>query len=1105
MNLAGFSVKRPVTITIAVLAVLLFGAISLVRLGLDLLPDLDFPVAVVVTAYPNADPETVENTVTKLVEGAVRTVPDVRNVTSVSRENISVVITEFNWGTDLDTATGEVSARLDALSFQLPEDAGRPMVLRFDPTQLPVAILGVGGEGGLAAVTRKVEETVKPALEAVDGVASVSISGAATPVIDIVYDSKRLSEYGLTPGVIHQLIGFQNTSLPAGPLTDGGVRYICRVGTELSSAEDIGRLVVGVRPPMITTPIGKGAAGVPPLPTILGMMVPQFIRVRDVAEVRETYREPEGYTRINGRPGLIVNVMKAADENTVLVANRVRAALEAVKKDVPELDIGYVMDQSKFIESSLSNLAVSGLFGGLLAMAVIFAFLRNYRPTLIIGVAIPLSVMVTFVLMYFGHLTLNLMTLGGLALGIGMLVDNSIVVLENIYRRRQLGEGAEAAAEAGTGEVGMAITASTATTLAVFLPVAFISGMAAQLFEELALTVAFSLLASLLVAMTAVPMLASRFVRLVPSGRAQISSRLPHERALEWCLDHKPVVFAATGAVVAAAAAAIPWLGLEFLPPIDTGELTVDISYPAGTPVGTVDRLARQVEDLLLDMPEVRMVSAQVGASGDEDLMAVFASMPPHKAKLHLQLVDRTRRRRSAGQIAAAVRAKAGRLLAAHPEAEIAVSSAGAMGQAGPLAGMTSETMTVEIKGPSYDVLQKLAGRLVDGLKRAPGVAEVASSLEDTQPVLFMDVSPSRAVLSGLTAGQVGFSVRAAVSGLKVTEIRRDGVSIPVIVRPREQEISGLEALKNMNIGSGLGLMPFAGGSGSLADVMVAGGFAGAGPGAQGAKGIFGAKAEGAGGAEAQNAAGTFRGVTLGGISEPRVVPGPLSILRENGQRVVTVTASLSGIDLRTAERLARRVISGIDVPEGYSVALGGVHRLMADSFADLELALALAVVLVYMVMAVQFESLLYPLIVMFTVPLAAIGAILGLLATKVNLGITGLIGMVMLAGIVVNNGIVLVDCMNRLRQQGLTAREAALSAGKVRLRPVLMTSLTTILGLLPLALGFGDAAELEVPLAVTVIGGLLTSTLLTLFVVPALYEVFTGPAETIRDPEGRR
>jgi len=1094
MQVARLAVRRPTLMLMIGLAIAVFSAVAVPRLGLDLLPKLNLPVLGVVTIYPNADPEAVEQAVAKPVESLVRTIAGLDQVHTIAVENASITIAQFRWGTNLDAAAQELTDRLKQVRMTLPDGAQDPTVLRLDPTQMPVMMLGISGNMSPAELTGRVEADIQPLLEQTPGVARVNIMGGTRREIQVLYDPDKLEQYGLSPSLLTQIIQFQNMSVPVGNIRKDGKEYPARVGSRLASVDELKGLVVGMRPQTAAdNPLGA-----------FGFLVPQFLTLGDVAEVQDGFESSGGFTRVNGQPAVLVAINKESEVNTVVVARSLSRTLARLTEEHKDLQVTTIFDQSQFIQLSIRDVSVNALIGGLLAMLVIFLFLRDVWSTLVIGLAIPLSVLVTGIFMYFGGLTINLMSLGGLALGIGMLVDNSIVVLESIFRHYQLGEERVEAAVRGTGEVLAAITGSTLTTLAVFLPVVFVGGIAGELFRELALTVSMALTASLLVSATFVPLLASRGLGRGQAagqgenqgegqaggqgggqGRVQLAGvggrvawfdrlQRAYGRVLDWSLVHRPHLVGGLAALAAFTAVLVPFMGTEFIPRIDMGQFSVDVELPVGSPPEETDRLAREVEKLVAAIPEVESFSTQVGTGGGSDFISQLTGMPGNQGTLTVTLRPKAERRRSTAAVVGELREKVAGLAQRFPEASISISDEAQV--AGAFGSFLGRQVTVEIRGFDAQAMAEVGREVVERLRKTGGLTDIRASQDEVRPMLVLAPERTRLLLGGLTSAQLGMGVRDALVGAQAGYVVVDGGVVPVVVRAALSAPS-LETVEDLRVaGSNLGGM------------MAGGGSAGA-VGAEAAS--MGAASAGASGATAtRGMAGlTPSYVRVRSVVEAEEHPSPLTIERLDGQRILTVNATPVDGNIGAASNRVEKALAGISLPPGVSVRLGGVTELMRDSFADLWLALILSIILVYMVMAAQFESLRHPLVIMLTVPLAAIGAILATAAAGATISIISLVGLIILTGIAVNNGIVLVDYANQLRRQGMSPLAAVRQAGRVRLRPVLMTAITTIVGLFPLAFSSGEGAEIDKPLALAVMGGLLATTFLTLFFIPMLWE----------------
>lgn len=1016
------AVRRPVATVMAMLVVVLLGAVSLAGLRLDLLPNLNAPVAVLITEFRGASAEEVRALVTEPLEAAAATTPGLSELSSFSQDNVAVVVARFAWGTNMAEARQDLAERVERTL--LPDGASKPQVMKFDPTQAPILEYAVTGDRPLPELTALVRDVVKPRLESLAGVAAAQLTGGLDREVAVELDPDRLAAFGLDQAAVAAVIGASNLTLPAGTVRRDDLAPPLRVTGKLGDVAALEALVVGFRAPAPpAAPPGGLTAGRPPPP------VP--VRLGDVATVTDGFADRISASRLNGRDAVGLSILREGDANTVLVARAVRRELEELRQDYPDLIFVAASDQADFIEVSLRGLSVGLLQGGAIAVAVLFVFLRSVRSTIIIGLAIPFSVVATFVLLYFRGLTLNIMTVGGLALGVGMLVDNAIVVLESIYRQLQLGRPPAEAAMIGTEDVASAITASTLTTVVVFLPVVYVGGLTGELFKELALTVTFALLASLAVAVTVIPMLASRVLRAPRRGRH--APRAPaswYVRVLRAALRRRLLVVAVAAATLLAAVNLVPAIGTEFLPVVDEGTFGIDLEMPSGTDLDRTVAAVARVEAVLRTIPEVAVVHSLVGRSeGAASFRRGMAGGGTAAAEIIVRLVPEAERDRSTADVLAEVRRRAAAVPGPVRLGYNLLSSLTLAGAGG------SNVLDLYVAAPDPGALADATGRIVAAVAAVPGMVGVTSSLEAARPEVRLVVDREAALARGLTAAQVAAAVANATRGQVVTRLEAGGASVPVRVRLAREARETEAALLDLALPSPLG-----------------------------------------------------RPVRLGEVAAFEPGLGPVMVARQNQRLSAVVSGLVEGRDLGGATRDAFGAIAALDLPAGVDVSTSGMARLMAEGFRDLRWALVLAVVLVYMIMAAQFESFAYPLVVLVSVPLAVVGVVAGLYLFGMNFGVTAFIGAIMLAGIVVNNAIVLVDATNRRRAEGLETHEALIEAGRIRLRPVVMTALTTMLGLAPMALGLGAGTQLQAPLGVAVIGGLATSTLLTLVVVPVVY-----------------
>ena len=1029
MKLANFSVNRPVAVIMVVLALMMIGAVSLSGLHVDLLPEMELPVAVVITGYTGSAPQEVENMVTRPLEEALGTVGNISSISSMSSMGNSIVIAQFEMGTDMELAALEMREKIDMVKGFLPEGADDPMVIKMDINLMPVLVLGISGERPVQELKAFAEDIIKPQIERLDGVASVEVTGGLTREIQVIVEPERLAAHGLSMSQVIQALQLQNMNLSAGKVTRGGQEMALRVIGEYDEVKQVADTV-------LTTPSGTR------------------LSLKDVARVEDGFKDTTGFSRLGEKPGISITVQKQSGANTVSVVRSTRKALEKLASQFPEgISIFTVMDQAEYIEFSISNVANNLLLGAVLAMLVLFVFLRNFRSTLIIAFSMPISVIATFILIYFGGLNLNMMSLGGLALGVGMMVDCSIVVLENIFRMRETGLDRMEAAKSGANEVAGAITASTLTTVAVFFPIAYVEGIASELFTELALTVSFSLLSSLLVALTLVPMLSSRLLKVNsvgPGGKEDPDNRPKgwvarlmsfsekrfkaldeyYRVLLARCLSHRALTVIVVAALLVGSLALVPAIGAEFIPSMDQGMINVTVELPHGSSLEETDRVVSQVEQAFSVYEEdIELIFSSIGGGGMIGMGGTGGGS--NTGGMYVSLVPLEERKLSTQEVVEGVRQRVENI----PGAEIAVNAQDISSGM----GMSFSPVEISLKGEDLKELERISAEIADLVRNIPGTWDVTTSLEEGQPEIQLVVNREKAGVYGLSAAQIASAVRTAIEGQVATRFRTGSEEIDVRVRLSEGGSKELAEIENLLVDSPLGLM-----------------------------------------------------IPLGEVAEIREVQAPTTIQRSDQVRVVSITAQLQGRYLAAVMgEVQQAVEKNVFLPHGYSVSYGGEFELMTESFADLFLALLMAIALVYMVMAAQFESLLHPLGIMFSIPVEAIGVILALFLTRTPFSVVTFIGVIMLAGIVVNNAIVLVDYINQLRGRGLARDEAILTAGPIRLRPILMTALTTILAMVPLTLGLGEGAELQISMAVAVIGGLTVSTFLTLLLVPVVYSLF--------------
>jgi HAE1 family hydrophobic/amphiphilic exporter-1 len=1025
MNLPGFSVRRPIFTTMVTLILVILGAVSLSRLQIDMLPNIELPTITVRTDYEGASPEVMERLVTQIIEEIVATVPGVEEISSTSSEGQSRIRVAFVWGTDVETAAIDVQGKIEDELGELPEDILRPRIRKFDIASFPVVILGISSHLDPVELTELMEDQIRYRLARIPGVAQVDLWGGFNREVRIGLDPERIKAAGLPLDRVIEAIGDANLDLPAGKIEQGRYEVMLRAPAEFISLDQIRDTVIDQR---------DGAA----------------IRLGQVATVTDTYEKLTRIVRVNGARGLRVAIRKQAKANTVEVSRRILEEIQDINRDFPQIEIVPVTNQGNLIERSLANVAGSVLYGGGLAIVVLLFFLRNIRSTLVISLSIPISLVTSFALIYFGGFTLNLMTLGGLALGVGMMVDSSIVVLENIYRRRA--ENGEAPAEAsveGAREVGPAIFASTITTLVIFLPLIFMRGVSGILFKELAYVIVFALISSLAVALTLVPMLTSRLLaskRQRPKALAVLTSgwgaaahsaytglESAYLHLLGRALNHRLATVLTAAALLGASLLLLPLIGSEFLPPSDEGEVVITGEMEIGTRLELVDRQTRIMEAIVLPaVPEAVASVVSVGATG-------WRADAGAEGEIRISLVPAAQRDRSNVEIAEDLRTLLENRV---PGIQIRVRAPQGQYILDRILG-GDEGLSVEIRGYDLATLDALAGRVVQAIGDVPGITDLDTSLEAGIPQQEVRVDRDKAADLGLSVRDVTELLQTAVAGSKAGDYRTGGNAYRILVQLAEAEKRSMDEILDLTLTT-----------------------------ASGDK------------------------VALRNVVAAQAGRGPILIDRKDQQRRVTVTANVAGRDMGSVAADIQARLDGIPRPEGYALQVAGNYEEQQKAFRELVLSLVLALVLVYMVLACQYESFRDPLVVMLSVPVAVVGVLVTLLATSTTLNVQSFIGCIMLGGIVVNNAILLVDQAGRLVGEGRPTHQALIEAGRRRLRPILMTTLTTILGLLPLALGIGEGADAQAPLARAVVGGLIGSTLITLVLIPAVYSLVHGDTQ---------
>ena len=1086
MKLARFAVERPVTVSMFFLGVILLGFVSLGELSVDLLPDIRYPRLAVVTAYGGAAPEEMETLVTAALESAVSRVPGLRRVESVSKEGISHLSLEFDWGTNMDFAMLHVREQLDAARDGLPEGVEDPRIVTLDPQSKPIMTLVLTGDRALLELKEIAEDLIKPRLEQVEGIGSAEVTGGVEREIAVEVDPAKLALYGLTIEEIAGRIDAFNRNLQGGMIRKGAFKYTLRVVGEFETIAEIADISLRV----------TKSGGV--------------IRLGDVAAVRDVLKERHGITRWNGEESIGLQVRKEAGANTVKATKAARKVLREIRKENPGIGIQVAAEQAGFIETAIGAVKNEIIQGALLAFLILFLFLQEWKTPLIIDTVIPISVIGTFSLMYFSGLTLNLMSLGGLALGVGMLDDCAVVVSENIFRHRTLGKGLREAAVTGTAEVGGAIVSTALTTMVVFLPVVYVRGPAGQLFKDTALTVTYALSASLLVSLTLIGMLQSRRftpaeagegrpwswrwglppvrgrnrrnavlwplralrwllyavfkgIGFVLNGLATFAGRLLkpavhflglpfrpvlravfggfnaaygrfcrfNDRALVWCLDHKVRTLAATLLLFGAAFLLGSTLRRELMPPLQTKAFEIVLKTPVDYSLEQTAAMAGMIETRLGREPAVASVMSQIGVVSG--LEAADPDVSMNSARIHVE-ID------APGRLEGVLETLRG-IMVQYPDLSYRVAKDQSL--LGEFLALGTAEIGLRIKGNDLDRLKTIAGILTARLQAIPGLADVNTNLGEGKPEFRMSVrKDALRKYAGFSPADLGGFLVDAVNGRIATQYNEMEKKFDVRVRAEGAARRNIEALLAEPYPHERKLIP------------------------------------------------------LRELVDYEIVRGPREIRRENQQREVLVTAGLKNAKISEVIPNIEREIGALDLPSGYRVVFSGEREEMSRSFRSLLFALGLAVLLTYMIMAAQFESFLHPFLIMITIPMGAAGALFALWAAGQTINVISVIGMVVLVGLVVDNAIVKIDYTRQLRREGTGLREAVVESSRTRLRPILMSTLSTLFGLVPMALGLEAGAEMMRPLAITVIGGLTVSTFLTLILIPVLYEAVEARKE---------
>jgi HAE1 family hydrophobic/amphiphilic exporter-1 len=1027
MNLPVFGVRKPITNLMIFSAIIIIALYSLSRLGIDMMPEIEPPAISVISTYPGASPEDVEIKVTEPLENQLATTPGIEKITSRSREGVSALTLKFLWGTNLDEASNDIRDRIEMAKRYLPDipdEMEAPFIFKFNTAMMPILFVGITADRSYPELYDLIDKKVGDALRQIPGVGTVQLQGGLRRQINVWIDRARLQGYGLSVLDIISVLQAENVTQPAGNLKFGLSDYLIRIPGEFADPSELNTVIVGSH---------EG----------------RLIYLKDVARVEDGFKEKTDISRTNLRQGLSMMVQKQTGTNTVEVARRVKRKLAELSPALPpDIEMSVIMDTSDDIITSLKSLAGTVWVGGVLVIVVVWFFLRRFRPSLIIALTIPFSLLIAFIYLFLAGKTINVMSLSSLTIAVGMVVDNAIVVVDNIMRHRDRGVRPAEAAIFGTSEMFLSISASTATTVVVFLPMLFITGVVGVMFTELAVIVTVTLLASLFTAATFTPMLCSKllgqeegegprhFRRLYALFERWFTSwETGYSRALDWCLTRRKTVIFGFSGIFLLCLLLVPLVGSEFAPEEDTGDLSITVQLPIGTRVEESDRLAKRIEEIMVqNVPEKRYINVRSGQTGG-GFSAIFGGASgSHVVTCRAKLVPKTERERAVKEIAQDVRKRIKELPGV---LKINVSTGNPMGRI--ITGTGGKAVQIEVMGNSFADTDAVAEEIRQIMEKVPGAVDVAVSRELKRPELRVAVDREKASSLGLNMKTIADSIEAFIEGSTAGRYREKGETYDIVVRLEEGSRTSPEDITSLSVVS-----PF-----------------------------------------------TKRQIALASVATTYETVGPVEIERQNRERVVMVECNIFERSLGEVVSDISRETAKLTLPPNVTINFGGEAEEQGKAFRDLLFLLILGVAMVYMVMAAQFESLIDPFIVMFAIPFTFTGVIVAFVLTGTTLSIISFLGIIMLMGIVVNNAIVLISYINILRARGLSMREAVTVGGKERLRPVLMTTITTLVGLLPLALSTGQGSETWQPLGITMVSGLAFSTLITMLFIPTLYAVF--------------
>jgi len=1039
------------------LGILLLGVISYLRLPQELFPPINYPRLSIVTHYTNAAPEEIETLITRPIEESVGAVTNMRGITSVSKEGASIVTVSFNWGTNMDFASLSVREKIDLIKDRFPRESEDPVVIKFNPFDLPVLRFSVTGEMDGYELRKMSERILKDGLEKVEGVASVSLSGGLKREILINVDQGRLEASGVAITDVVSALDQTNLNYPAGTIKDDTYEYLIRTIGEYKNVKEIGFTPVSVDTRRNTS--DDSPPTLDPLPPSERQTMSyhrmaeeikshrdyrRLILLKEIANIKDTYKKQTSYSRLNGKADISVSIQKQSATNTIQVVKNVLATLESLRVDFPEnMHLDIIYDQSQFIKESINGVRNAAIQGGILAFIVILFFLRNLQSALIVTFSIPISVLGTFIMMYFkgelfSSMSLNMMSLGGLALVVGMLVDNAIVVIENIFRYREMGYDKHSAAVSGSNEVTSAIVSSTLTTVAVFFPLIFVPGLAGQIFKDLAFTVCFGLVASLVVAVTLIPLLATR-VKAKKHKSIDLKELKDKLFFVKIGWKRTPIFLGIIFVVVILfliSSLIIFKQDRELLPKVDQGQFMIKIDLPTGSKLDITNEIVKKVELYILGLEDTQSVAVSVGSDQSAALgQAEVNLLESHQSEILVNL--KPERKKSTAEIIQRIKTAFSTTKMKNVKFQYILQESIFKSLMG-----TESPIVIKISGYELDVLAGLSDKVQRRISRIPGIFGAKSTKSLSNPETKIEIIKDNAAAYGISVDEIAMAAHTALKGTIATKYKEEGREFDIRVQLREEDRKDYLKIRELLIHS------------ANMDISV----------------------------PLKQVAVISRGY------------GPSEIKRIDQERTVLITANIFGRAFKNIVVDVRKVVDNIvnSLPEDqfkdYNIELAGENKEIQESFRNLFLTIGLSILLVYMIMASQFESFVYPFIIMFTVPLSLIGIAAALVITNTSISVVVMLGIIMLGGIVVNNGIVLIEFISLLRKQGYSPIEAAFLASNIRRRPIMMSALTTIIGLIPLAIGLEQGSELRAPMAITVMGGLLTSTFLTLFIIPIIY-----------------